>query len=70
MNTLNMLDLSLDLLGYPVMAYLDKLRSICAHSANFWSLFIWGWIFRTLSEMLAISSAYAIVVHVDGEVLK
>ena len=70
MNVLNMLGLSLDLLGHPVMARLTKYRSICAHSANYWILLIWGWIFCTLSEMMARSSAYAIVVHMDGEVLK
>ena len=40
MNALKVLGLSLDLLGHPVMAHFDKLRSICAHSANFWSFVI------------------------------
>ena len=39
-NALKVLGLSLDLLGHPVMVHLDRLRSICAHSANFWSLVI------------------------------
>ena len=35
MNALNVLGLNLDLLGHFVMAHLDRLRSICAHSTNF-----------------------------------
>ena len=52
-----MLGLSLDLLGQPVMAHLDRLRSICDHSVNFCSLIIWGWICFMLSVRIARSSA-------------
>ena len=35
MNALKMLGLNLDLLGQPVMAHLERFRSMCDHSANF-----------------------------------
>ena len=62
--------MSLDLLGHPVMAHLDRLRSMCDHCANFCSLLIWGWICCILSVIMARSSAYAVVVHVERDVLK
>ena len=49
MYALKVLGLSFDLLGHPVMAHLDRLRSMCDHSANFWSLVIWGWMCCMLS---------------------
>jgi hypothetical protein len=61
---------SFDLLGQPVMAHLARLRSMCAHSANFCNLVIWGWMFYIVSDRMARSSAYADVVHEDGDVLK
>ena len=70
MKALNVLGLSFDLFGQPVMAYLTRLRSIWAHSANFCSLVICGWRFCIVSERMARSSAYADVVHEFGEVLK
>ena len=39
---LNVLGFSFDLLGQPVMAHFERLRSICDHSANFCSFVIWG----------------------------
>ena len=42
MYVLKVLGLSFDLLRHPVMTHLDRLRSMCAHSTNFWSLVIWG----------------------------
>lgn len=35
MYALKVFGLGLDLLGRPVMAHLDRLKSICDHSANF-----------------------------------
>ena len=70
MKALKILDLSFDLLGQPVMTHLARFRSIWAHSANCCSLMIWGWMFCIVSDMMARSSAYADMVHEDGDVLK
>lgn len=35
MYALKVLGLRFDLLGQPVMAHFDRLRSMCAHSVNF-----------------------------------
>ena len=45
-----------DLLGHPMIAHLERLRSRCAHSKNFWSLKICGWICVMLSVNMARSS--------------
>ena len=65
-----MLGLNFDLLGYPVMTHFERLRSMCDHSANFYSLIIWSWMCCMLLDIMARSSAYAVVVHVDVDVLK
>ena len=65
-----MVGLRFDLFGQPVRAHLAKLRSMCAHSANFCNLVIWGCKLCIESERMARSSAYADVVHEDWEVLK
>ena len=39
---LKVVGLSLDLLGYPLMAHLERLRSMCDYSAYLWSLIICG----------------------------
>ena len=70
MNALKMLGLNLDLLEHLVMAHFERLRSMCDHSANFCNLSIFGWICCMLLVMIARSSAYAVVVHVEREVLK
>ena len=67
---LNVFGLSFDLLGHPVIAYFARLRSISDHSANFCSLVIWGWTCCILLVIMAKSSAYAVVEHVDVDVLK
>ena len=43
---------------------------MCDHCAYFWSFVICGWICFMLSVIMAKSSAYAVVVHVDLDVLK
>ena len=53
MYALKVFGLDLDLLGHHVMAHLDKLRSICDHSTNYWSLTIWGWRCGMLSLVIA-----------------
>lgn len=50
---LKIVGLSLDLLGHPMMAYLEKLRSIFYHSANLWSLSICDWMFCMLPVIIA-----------------
>lgn len=65
-----MVGLSLDLLGHPVMSYFERLRSIFYHSANLWSLVICGWMCCMLSVMIVRSSAYVVVMHVGGDLLK
>ena len=61
---------SLELLGHPVMAHFERLRSMCDHCVYWWSLIICGWICRMSSVIMDKSSAYAVVVHVAVEVLK
>ena len=53
-----------------MIAHLDRFRSIYDHCANFCSLVIWGWMCCILSVIMARSSAYAVVVQVDRDVLK
>ena len=60
--------LSLDLLGQPVMAHFERLRSMLDHFTYLCSLFICGWIFYILSVIIARSYVYNIVVHVKGDV--
>ena len=67
---LKMFSLSLDLLGQPLMAHLERFRSICDHSAIFCNLSICGWICCMLSLMIARSSAYTVVVYVERDVIK
>lgn len=42
MYALNVLGFSFDLLGHPVIVHFERLRSMCDHSANFYSFVIWG----------------------------
>ena len=70
MYALNVLDLSFDLLGHFVMTHFERLRSISDHSVIFCSLIMWGWMCCILSDIMARSSAYAVVVHVDVDVFK
>ena len=65
-----MLGLSLDLLGQPVITHFERFRSIYDQSANFCSLFIYGCMYCMLSVIIIRSSAYAVVVHVEEDVLK
>ena len=57
---LKVVGLSLDLLGQPVMAHFERLRSMWDHSAYLCSLFICSWIFCILSVIIVRSSAYAV----------
>ena len=52
-----MLGLSFDWLGHPVMAHLERFRSMWDHSANFCNLSICGCMWFMLSDMIARSSA-------------
>lgn len=70
MNALSMEGLSLDLLGHPIIARLDRLRSRCDHLENFGSFLIWGWIHIVLSMRISRSFTYVVVLHMEGEVLK
>ena len=70
MYALKVAGFSLELLGHPVIAHLERLRSICDHCGYFCSLVIWGWICLMLSVIMAKSSAYAVVVYVALDVLK
>ena len=70
MYALKVVGLSLDLLGQPVMAHFERLRSMWDHSTYLCNLFICGWIFCILSVIIIKSSAYAVVIHVEGDVLK
>ena len=68
MNALKTLGLSLDLLGLHV--HLARLRSMCAHFANFWSLMIWGCSLWRPPVRRARLSSYAIVLQIEFGVLK
>ena len=57
-------------MGHPVMAHFEKLRSMYDHSANFCSLSICGWMCCVLSECIARSSVYVVVVHMEVDMLK
>lgn len=70
MNALKTLGLSLDLLGLPVTLHLARLRSMCAHYANFWSFVIWGCSLWRSSVSRVRSSSYAVVLQITFEVLK
>ena len=70
MNALKVFGLSLGLLGQPMMAHFERFKSLCDHYAKFCILSICGWICCRLSIMIAILSAYAGVVHMEGDVLK
>ena len=65
-----MVGFSLELFGQLVVAEFERLRSICDHFANLWSLVICGWICCMLFVIIAKSSAYVVVVHVADDVLK
>lgn len=67
---LNKVGLSFSLLGLHVMAHLARLRFICAHSTNFWSLLYLGFGLFMSSVSMSKSSTYAVVVHVLLDVLK
>lgn len=70
MNAFKMMSLSLDLFGQVMMAHLDKFRSMCDHSTYLCNLVICGCICWISSVMIARSSAYVVVVHMEAEVLK
>ena len=57
MYALKVFGLSLDLLGHPIMAHLDMLRSMCDHFANSYSLSICGCMCCMLLVSIAKSSA-------------
>lgn len=61
MKALKMVNLRLALFRHLVIAHFARLRSICAHTANFWSLLIWGWMWPMLFVRIAIchGGAYA-----------
>lgn len=65
-----MVGLNLALFGQHVMAHLARVRSMCAHSAIYWILFIWV----CSAEMSYVSrvrlSVHAVVVHVLWDVSK
>ena len=42
MYALTRVGFNFDLFGHPVIAHLEKLRSMCAHYENFWSKWICG----------------------------
>ena len=65
-----MLGLSFNLLGHPVIAHFERFRSMYDHSANFCSLNICDWMYCMLSDIIVRPFAYAVVVHVEGDVLK
>lgn len=67
---LKVVGLSSELLGHPVMTHFERLRSIFYHSTNLWSLVICSWMFCILFVIIARSSTYAIVMHVEEDVLK
>ena len=67
---LKVLDFSLDLLRHLVMTHFERLRSICDHFANLWSLISCSWICFILSVIIARSSAYVVMVDVAEKVLK
>ena len=57
MKALNVLGLSFDLLGHPVMTHLERFRSMWDHSADFCNLNICGCMWFMLSDRIAKSSA-------------
>ena len=70
MYALKIVGFKFDLFGYPVIVHLKRLRSRCALTGIFWSLRICGWICAMLSVRMARSLAYAMMLHVVGDVLK
>ena len=70
MNALKIVGLSLALFGLHVIAHFVRFRSMCAHSANFWRLLIWGWRWFMWFVRMPRSFAYVVVVHDFLEVLK
>ena len=70
MYALKVVGLSLDLFGHPVIVHLDRFRSMYDHCANLCSLLICGCMCCILSVIIARSSAYAVVVQVERDVLK
>ena len=70
MYALKVVGLSLDLFGHPVIAHLDRFRSMYDHCANLYSLLICDCMCCILSVIIARSSAYAVVVQVKIDVLK
>ena len=59
-----------DLFGHLVIAHLERLRSRYAHSENFWSLWICGWMCVTLSVRMTRSLAYTTVLYMVVDVLR
>ena len=70
MYALKMVNFRFDLFGHLVIAHLERLRSRCAQSKNFWSLYICDWMCVMLLVRMASSSAYAMVLQVADDVLK
>ena len=66
MNALKIFDLSLDLLGQPLITYFERFRFIYDHCAYSCNLFIFGCMCYMLSVIIVRSSAYVVVVHVEG----
>ena len=51
--TLRVLGFNLDLLGHLVITHFERLRSMCDHFMNLWSLVTCGWICFILSVIIA-----------------
>ena len=52
------------------MTHFKRFKSMYDHSVNFCNLSICGWMCCMLSVRIARSLAYAVVVHVERDVLK
>ena len=59
MYALKIVGLSLDLLGQPMMAYFERLKSMCDHYAYLWSLVICGCMCCMFFVIITRSSTYA-----------